>query len=393
MMKRIGVVGTGFIGTGLTKTLRNRNDIMIGKVLTRRDPATVKGIPLEDLTNSIEDFLENADLIVECSGDVLYGTEVIDRAMKASLPIVTMNSELQITTGSYFAKKGFITEAEGDQPGSLAALRENALEMGFKPVVYGNIKGYLNEEPEMQDMTFWSKKNGISLEMVTSFTDGTKVNIEQVLVANGLGATIAENGLLGPEVKSVFQGGEKLAVEATSRNQPLSDYILCPSAPAGVFITAEHTSDQYDALKYLKMGDGPYYTLLQNHHLCHLEIIKTIRRVFRGEGILLNNSRNPKFSVAAIAKRNLLLGESINKGIGSFEVRGTSIKIEDFPRHIPIGLLSRGKITKSVKKGEYLTFDNVEIPDSLALEAWNQTLHSSINMSGNELINELPIST
>ena len=40
--------------------------------------------------------------------------------------------------------------------------------MGFFPLVYGNIKGFLNYNPTMEDMKFWSKKNGISLNQVTS---------------------------------------------------------------------------------------------------------------------------------------------------------------------------------------------------------------------------------
>ncbi len=59
--------------------------------------------------------------------------------------------------------------------------------MGFKPVVYENIKGFLNTSPSKEDMEFWSKRNGTTLGMTTSFTDGTKVQIEQALVANGLG--------------------------------------------------------------------------------------------------------------------------------------------------------------------------------------------------------------
>ena len=98
-----------------------------------------------------------------------------------------MNSEFHVTVGSYFVDKGLVTEAEGDQPGVLAQLHEEAISMGFKPLVYGNIKGFLNENPTADDMEYWGNKSGISLDMVTSFTDGTKVQIEQTLVANGLG--------------------------------------------------------------------------------------------------------------------------------------------------------------------------------------------------------------
>lgn len=367
-------MGTGFIGKGLVKSLQDKEDLYVARVLTRRELQTVDGIAQQVLTNSIDDLLENSDLIVECSGDVIYGTDVIDKAMECSLPVVTMNSELQITTGSYFARKGFITEAEGDQPGSLAALRENMIEMGFKPLVYGNIKGFLNENPTPEDMSYWSNKSGISLEMVTSFTDGTKVNIEQVLVANGLGGTLGENGIRGPVVDTVVSGGEELAREAKELGLPISDYIVCPAAPPGVFITAEHNENQREALQYLKVGNGPFYTLLQNHHLCHLEIIKTIRRVFKSKEILINNTHNPTYSVSAIAKKSLTPGEEIAKGIGSFDVRGKAVKISEHPDHIPIGLLSQAIIIKPIEKGEALTFDKVHIPDSLASRVWAQTL-------------------
>src|SRR5690625_1181030 len=239
--------------------------------------------------------------------------------MKANLPVITMNAELQVTTGSYFAKRGFITEAEGDQPGCLASLHENVVQMGFKPLVYGNIKGFLKLEPTIDEMKYWSKRNGLRLDMTTSFTDGTKVQVEQALVANGLDAGIAIDGLLALSSDNLDKTGEELAKEANRIGHPICEFVLAPKAPPGVFITAEHDSRQKDVLRYYKMGDGPYYTILQNYHLCHLEIMKTINRVINGGGVLLNNGKNPSISVAAIAKRNLQPGEVIEKGIGRSE--------------------------------------------------------------------------
>ena len=108
-----------------------------------------------------------------------------------------MDAELQITSGTYLSTLGVLTEAEGDQPGALAALHREALAMGFRPLVYGNLKGYLNHQPKLEDMQYWAQFQGISLDQVTAFTDGTKLQIEQVLVANGLGATIACRGCWG----------------------------------------------------------------------------------------------------------------------------------------------------------------------------------------------------
>ena len=372
---KIGIIGSGFIASGLAKLLTQHKDYDISGILTRSDVYKRDDFTQHDLlTNSLEDLIDNSDLIVECSGDAIYATESIDRILKASIPVVTMNSEFHVTTGSYFVDKGLVTEAEGDQPGVQAILHEEAVEMGFKPLVYANIKGFLNENPTIEDMTYWGNKSNLSLEMVTSFTDGTKVEIEQVLVANGLGAGIIQEGLVKLASDDMLEGGTVLADKAKELGYPVSDYLLSAKLPAGVFLVVEHDADQQDSLQYYKLGAGPYYVLERTYHLCHLEIIKTIKRVLNGGGVLLNNSEKPRFSVAAIAKRDLKVGEKIKKGIGSFDVRGTAIELKNDLSHVPIGLLANATIIKEVKEGDRVSFNDIEIPDSLALSVWKQII-------------------
>jgi len=372
---KIGIIGSGFIANGLAKLLLQHPSYILSKVLTRTDIAKRKDFIQNDiLTNSLDTLIETCDLIVECSGDAIYATETIDRILKEDIPVVTMNSEFHVTTGSYFADKGLVTEAEGDQPGVEAILHEEALAMGFRPLAYVNIKGFLNENPTKKDMEYWGKRSNLSLEMVTSFTDGTKVQIEQVLVANGLGAGIIKEGLMKLEDDDMLHGGNILADKAKELGYPVSDYVLSAKLPAGVFLVVEHDEEQMDSLKYYKLGDGPYYVLERTYHLCHLEIIKTIKRVLSGGGVLLNNSQNPKFSVAAIAKHDLNIGDEIIKGIGSFDVRGESVHIEKHPNHVPIGLLANAILKQEVKEGEIITFDDVELPESLALDVWKKII-------------------
>lgn len=371
---RIGVVGTGFIGQGIVLALESQKDLQVSKVLTRRkiNPEfkfAQQFVRPELLTDSIDELIENSDLVVECTGSVLWATLVLDRVLEANIPVVTMDSEVHITTGSYLAQKGLITEAEGDQPGCLAALRESAIQMGFKPLVYGNIKGFMNLAPTPDDMAYWSNKQGISLDQVTSFTDGTKVQIEQAFVANGLGADILQDGLMGPSSDDIFTGGVQIAEAAKQLGRSVSDYILSPKSPAGVFIIGEHESNQKDYLRYLKMGEGPYYSLVQGYHLCHLEVAKTIRRVLNGGGVLLNNTTTPQVTVVAIAKKELQVGDKIQRGIGSFEVRGIATKFSNHPNAVPIGLLENVTLVKRVEAGMILTFEDIDIPDSLALTA------------------------
>ncbi|MEX2445723.1 MAG: NAD(P)-dependent oxidoreductase [Dehalococcoidia bacterium] len=370
---RIGIVGTGFISRHFTLAVASSDEFEVSKVLTRRPLGACQDYPRQDLlTASRDELVEASDIVLECTGDAIWATEVVESAVTAGVPVVTMNAEFHVTTGSYFVGRGIVTEAEGDQPGCIASLREQAIAMGFRPVVYGNMKGFLNRTPTPEDMTYWGAKQGISLPMVTAFTDGTKVQVEQALVANAFGATIIQPEMLGPQEDDLRAAGDLLGQHATRLGQPVSDYVLSGKLPHGVFVVAEHDPEQQAALAYYKMGDGPYYTLVRNNIFVHFEIMKTLRRVATGQLRFLDNSAQPTVSVAAIAKRALEPGDRIEQAIGSFDVRGGAVRILDQPGHIPVGLLARAVVRRPVEPGALLRMDDVELPESLALDAWRQ---------------------
>lgn len=375
----IGIVGTGYISSGFTHLLQNTSDYQASKVLTRRPLDSCGNFPRQDiLTHSIQELIDHADIIVECSGDPIHAAIIVEQAFLANIPVITMNTEFHISCGSYFVDRGLLTEAEGDQPGCLAALAENAKSMGFTPLVYGNVKGFQDLNPAIENMRFWSKKQGISLPMVTAATDGTKVQAEQILVANGLHADIAQEGLLGAPSTSLEEDALKLAHIAVNQNKVISDFIIHPTEKERIFIVATHENKHQAALDYLKLGAGPYYTLSQNRILCHFEILKTVKRVLETQKPLLNNSACPKVSLAAIAKKDIAAGTRIPHAIGSFEFRGIAVRIEDQPQHVPMGLLQNITLTKNVQKGELIMFDHIDLQPSLALQAWENTLYKSM---------------
>lgn len=366
---RIGLVGTGFIALGFLAAA-SAAGFRIKSILTRRPIETVSGISSELLTRDDEVMIRNSDIVVECSGDAVHATAVIDKALAAGRPVVTMNSEFHVTTGSWFHGRGLLTEAEGDQSGSLAAFREEAEAMGFRPLVYGNIKRYLNLSPTPEDMRMWAERQGVGLEQVTAFTDGTKVQIEQALVANGLACGIAREGLLGPRADTLREGAEILARAAAEKGRPVSDYVITPEYPGGIFIVAEHDQVHASALNYFKLGAGPHYLLIRPYHLCYLEMAKTIRRIMDGGGVLLDNGRTPSYSVAAVAKRDLHPGDRIRRALGSFDVRGECVAIRNRVGHVPVGLLQDAVIERHVPAGEIISMGDVSLPDTLALHAW-----------------------
>jgi predicted homoserine dehydrogenase-like protein len=349
--------------------LVNADEFEIGRVLTRRSAREVEAVDPELLTHSIDEVVASCDIMVECGGNVRRAAEVVECAVTAGKPVVTMGTEFHVTVGSYFCGRGYVTEAEGDQPGSLAAHAEDVRAMGFNPIVYGNIKGFLNHNPIEEEMEYWSKRNGISLEQTISFTDGTKMQMEQVLVANGLGAELACRGMLGLKTLPLEVSGSELGRQAKGHGTPLVDYVLSRELPAGVFVVAEHPFERAEVLRYLKLGDGPFYTLLRPYHLCHLEMLKTLRRVAAGKPPLLNNSVNPQVSVAAVAKRDLVPGQWMERGAGGYDVRGEAVMTVDARNAVPIGLLDGVRVMRQVDKGQTLTWGDVEIPEGLALTA------------------------
>jgi len=380
---RIGLVGTGFMARGIAHVVE-RSSFNLSRILTRRPAESVTGLPAHVIiTQNIAELIEYSDLLIVCCGDPVHVTDVVDQAIEAGLPIVTMDSEFHITTGSWFVDKGLVTEAEGDQPGCIAALRRDAIAMDFEPLVYGNIKGFLNHDPSETDMNYWASKQGLSIAQTTSFTDGTKVQIEQAFVANAFEADIYWPGMLGPSADTVEDGAQLLADVANQRNaesgeqKAISDYILTTGCP-GIFIAAKHKDYCRPYLNYLKMGDGPFYTLTRSFHLCHLEVMKTVRAVLEHGDVLMNNSSDPRISVATVAKRDLSKNHFIKHGIGSFDVRGEAVEIGDFPDHVPIGLLMNGRLKQSVEKGQRITMADVEMPDTLAKTIWQKIAKKSV---------------
>jgi len=378
---QVGIIGTGYIARGLAKLLYKRADMEISYILSRRKGNIIDlGVSQNLVTNSIKKLLDNSDIVVVSTGDPIYSTEVIDLAFQYGTKVITMDADTHVVSGSWLSQRGQITEAEGDQPGCLAALREEVVEMGFTPIVYGNIKGFLNINPSYADMVYWAEKQGFSVSSVTSFTDGTKLQIEQCMVANAFDASIAKRGLIGVREDDLKTGAFKLADASIRHNKVLSDYIISPSAPPGVFIAATHQEDLREGLKTYKMGDGPVYLHYKPVHLCFFEIPKTIKKFFHSNKITLDNGQNPTVSVATVAKEKIDAGTFIEKGIGSREFRGEAMDISEQPDHVPIGLMSKVMIKRSVEPGQIVTFDDVEIQDSLAYTAWKETLSTKFQL-------------
>jgi predicted homoserine dehydrogenase-like protein len=161
-----------------------------------------------------------------------------------------------------------------------------------------------------------------------------------------------------------------LARAAEAQGGAIADYVLTPEAPGAVLILARHSPQEAASLSHLKMGDGPFYRMVRPYHLCHLEVLKTLRRIAAGGGVLLDNGLRPTFGVAAVAKRRLHSGDRIGRGLGSFAVRGECVRIAESVGHLPITLMQDVVVRRAIEPGERILRQDVDMPDSRALRAW-----------------------
>lgn len=364
MKFKIGIVGSGFIAKNFYQLCKNHKNFKISKLLTKTNIKNRNDIDNSILTNNIDYLIKNSDLIFDCSGDAVYSTDVINEVLKNKLPVVTMNSEFHVTVGDYFNQKGFVTEAEGDQPGSLSKLNEELEYMGFKTHVYGIHKGFLDYNPTHKNAVYWSDLNGISLDKTVSFTDGSKAEIESIFIANALDCYISESNREDMEIPT-NERVKKLYNKSIKTNKKYVDYFVDSNSPPGVFITCSNNKFT-KVLEYLKMGKN-YQTFERPYHLCHMEVLKTIKDVINNKKKLLNVKHN-RYMPAAISKCNIKEGFNIKNALGSFEFRCVNkLRNIDF---VPITLLQNAIVKRNIEENKIITMDDVELPKSKALEVW-----------------------
>ena len=134
----------------------------------------------------------------------------------------------------------------------------------------------------------------------------------------------------------------------------------------GVFVifTTDHPKIVRD-LKYLKLGDGPYWALYRPYHLTSLETPISIARAVIYDQTTIATDSPPTAETVAVAKRRLQPGEVID-GLGGFSAYGI-IERADAAHEadmLPLGLAPGSTVVKPIEVGQTITYDDVELARS-----------------------------
>jgi predicted homoserine dehydrogenase-like protein len=288
-----------------------------------------------------------------------------------------VNIEADVTVGrilSRLAREAGVlyTVSSGDEPGCLMELWDFVATLGYEPIVIGKGKNNpLNPAANPDTVADSARKAGKDPYQVASYVDGTKTSFEMACAANATGCRPMRRGMCGPEadlnnVSRIFALEEDGGI---TKFPGAVDFVQGSAMAGGVFVTVRITDRRIqDDLQYLKVGQGKYYTFFRPYHLWFLEAPLSVARAHLYRQATLVPQDRPVADVMSLAKRDLKQGERLDE-YGGYTYYGAIDKAEEASREnaLPIGLAPGAVLTRSLRSGAIITWDDVQLDESSLL--------------------------
>ena len=406
---RIGLIGAGEMGTDILARTHNMLGVDVAAVLEIEIFNAQSAVTLakgevghshvvdttSDLNSTIKAgqvaitenkaaLLESGliDVVVDATGVPAVGAEIGLDAMQRGKHLVMMNVESDVTIGALLRREAeklgvIYSLGAGDEPSACMELIEFVTAMGHQVVCAGKGKNNpLNVDAIPDDYIDEANRRNMNPRLLVEFVDGSKTAVEMCALGNATGLIPDCDGMHGPSAKL----SELATTLIPKRDGGLLsdigrvDFSIGKGVSPGVFviIEAEHPRI-WERLNDLKMGEGPYYTFHRPYHLTSLEVPLTCARAVLYQHADMVPLDQPCTEVCAVAKRDLTAGETLDQ-IGEYMYRAyamTAKRATELDAH-PAGLLTGGKVKKSVKKGELISADNTTLPETKLVELRQQ---------------------
>jgi predicted homoserine dehydrogenase-like protein len=221
-----------------------------------------------------------------------------------------------------------------------------------------------------------AKRRNMNPRMLVEFVDGSKTMVEMAAIANATGLVPDCPGMHGPAA-TLDQLEKVLCPKADGgvlSQKGVVDYSIGKGVAPGVFVIAEMAHPRVrERMHDLKLGPGPYYTFYRPYHLTSLEVPLSCARAVLYQAADMQPLDVPSAEVCAVAKKDLQPGERLD-AIGEYTYRAWIMTVADAARDraVPCGLLENGKVTRPIRKGELLTYDNCAVDSSARIVALRQ---------------------
>jgi predicted homoserine dehydrogenase-like protein len=285
--------------------------------------------------------------------------------------VIMLNVETDVTVGPLLyqlaRQVGVVyTAAFGDEPGVCKMLYEQAASLGFEVICLGKGKNnVIDFDATEENCREEAAQRGMSPKMLAAFKDGSKTMVELAAMSNATGLVPDVPGMHGPkvDVPDLNRVFIPQADGGVLSRKGCVDYSTGRVAP-GVFAVIASPDERIRTdMRFLSMGEGPYYTLYRPYHLCNVETPLSIAEaVLYGEAAIV--SKRMVSEVCALAKRPLAPGDVVGE-IGQADFFGRTYRHDEAHAHgaIPLGLVPGGRVSRPVAKGRLLTEENF-VPDA-----------------------------
>lgn len=311
---------------------------------------------------------DNIEAIIDCTGEVEFGALVVMEAIKHGKHVILMNAELDATVGPilkvYAERAGVVlTYTDGDEPGVAMNLYRFVNTIGYKPVLMGQIKGFLDRYRNPETQRGFAEKHRQKAAMVASFADGSKLCLESTIMANATGFRPGQRGMYGhrcahvKDLLTLFTADQLL-------QGGLVDYALGAEPHTGAFVVGYNDHPiKREYMSYFKMGDGPFYMFYTPYHLPHLQLPLTVARAVLFRDATLTPLGGPVADTGTFAKRDLKAGEVLD-GMGGFTCYGLidTYEVCQAENLLPMALCQGCVVKRDIRKDQSITCADVELP-------------------------------
>jgi len=402
---RIGVIGSGEMGTDLVTQGMLMRGIEIAAIATRRPHTALEAtaIAYGDTSHAIEaDTASKVTAAIEAgklaitSADTLVRNPLIDvvidatgkpgvaadfdlLAMEHGKHLVMMNVEADVTIGPYLKHEAdrlgvVYSVGAGDEPSSCMELIEFASALGYRIVAAGKGKNNaFNRDAVPDDYREEATRRNMNPRMLVEFVDGSKTMVEMACIANATGLVPDVPGMHGPAADRDQMVKVLIPKEdgGILNKKGVVDFTVGKGVAPGVFVIVEAEHPRIiERMDDLHVGKGPYYAFFRPYHLTSLEVPLTAARIMLQGKPDMVPLPVPVAEVCAVAKRDLAVGETFD-AIGETCYRSFTLTAVDAraQQALPVGLLEGGKVTAPVRKGELLTRANAAPDETTRLFA------------------------
>jgi predicted homoserine dehydrogenase-like protein len=221
-----------------------------------------------------------------------------------------------------------------------------------------------------------AERRNMNPRMLVEFVDGSKTMVEMCAIANATGLVPDVPGMHGPNASRDEMA--RVLIPKTDggvlEKSGVVDFTVGKGVAPGVFVIVRPEHPRIiERMADLHIGEGPYFAFFRPYHLTSLEVPLTCARIMLTGKPDMVPLPQPVAEVCAVAKRDLLPGETFD-AIGETCYRSFTMTVGDAraANAIPVGLLEGGVVTAPVRKGELLTTGNSRPDQSTRLYALRQ---------------------